>query len=151
LSITSIPNISVIINSKIGQLYDDTNHVINGAEIWLNDIIHQSKKESLIRKERCEVCNFKEVRFESHHIAGRKHDSRQITTCIPCHSELSLMQKRWDTRWLKSNQSDNLKRAFFLLGLTDILILKSKKIGNPIYWDLGYSYTEIIFELLKRG
>jgi len=151
LNLTSIPNISVIINSKIGLLRDNTHHTINEMEIWLNDIINQSRKESLIRKDRCEICTCLEIRFEGHHIGGRKHDFRQITSCIPCHDVLSLMQKRWDTRWLKSNQSNNLKQAFFLQGLADIIILKSKKTGNSFYEDLGDSYTEIIFELLKRG
>ncbi len=150
MSLTSVPNVSVIINSKIGALRDDTHYTINEMENWLNNIINQSKKESPIRKDRCEICNSKEE-FEGHHIAGRKHDWIQITSCISCHATLSLMQKKWDARWLKSNQSDNLKQAFFLLGLADILILKSKKTGNSLYEDLGYSFTEIIFELLKRG
>ncbi|MGY5147463.1 MAG: hypothetical protein ACW9W4_05655 [Candidatus Nitrosopumilus sp. bin_7KS] len=151
MNLTSISNISVIINSKIGALRDDTHYTINEMEIWLNNIINQSHKESLIRKDRCEICTCLEIRFDGHHIGGRKHDFRQITSCIPCHDMLSLMQKKWDARWLKSNQSENLKQVFFLQGLADILILKSKKTENFLYENLGYSYTEIIFELLKRG
>ena len=143
-------NISTILNSKIGLLRDNKDYIFNDFESWLNQIIKQSKKESLIRKERCEICNSKEDSFEGHHIAGRKHDHRQITTCKSCHRWLSDRQKTWDKRWEKENLSENLRQAFFLQGLQDILILKSKKIENFLE-ALGYSYTENISELLKRG
>lgn len=142
-------NVFVIINSKIGLLRDGADSEINKIESWTNDILNQTKNESLIRKERCEICHSKEDCFEGHHIAGRKHDWRQITSCKPCHDELSLMQKTRDVRWLKSNQSDNLRVAFFLQGLQDILILKFKKTGELRYWNLGYSYVDVISELLK--
>ncbi|MCH7647406.1 MAG: hypothetical protein IIA83_02205 [Thaumarchaeota archaeon] len=136
-------------NSKIGLLRDSTNSKINKIESWQNSIINQTKSESLIRKERCEICNSKEDCFEGHHIAGKKHDFRMITTCLSCHKPLSDSQKLWDRRWLLQDQSENLRQAFFLHGLQDILILKSKKTGNSLYETLGNSYTEIISELLK--
>ncbi len=148
---TSVPNTSVIINSKIGQLRDYVEQNINEIELWLNHTINQHKKESLIRKEKCEICNSKEDSFEGHHIAGRKHDYRMMTVCLSCHRLLSDRQKTWDKRWEKENISENLKDAFFLLGLQDILILKTRKTGISIYENLGYSYTENISELLKRG
>lgn len=151
MSLISVPNISVIINSKIGQLRDDTDHNINEMDSWLNSILTQSKKDSLIRKQRCEVCNSREESFEGHHIAGRKHDYLQITACKSCHRWLSDRQKTWDRHWEKENLSEDLRIAFFLLGMQDILILKSKKTGISLYETLGYSFTEIISELLKRG
>ena len=147
---TSISNISVIINSKIGLLRDHTDYINDNSESWLNNINNQNRKESLIRKERCEICNSKEDYFEGHHIAGRKHDYRQVTACKSCHRWLSDKQKTWDKRWEKENLSENLRQAFFLQGLQDILILKSKKIEDFLE-ALGYSYTENISELLKRG
>ncbi|MCA9828787.1 MAG: hypothetical protein KC444_10470 [Nitrosopumilus sp.] len=126
-------NIFDIINSKLGLLRDYTESEINCIEQWINFLIHQSKKESRVKKERCEVCNSKDDYFEGHHVSGRKHDYRQITACRTCHDELSQMQKLRDIRWLDSNHSQSTKDAFFLQGLYDILILKSKKTGNSLY------------------
>lgn len=148
---TSVSNISVIINSKIGKSHDDSDSQIYDSESWLNNISNQNKKESQIRKDRCEICNSKEDNFEGHHIAGRKHDYKQITACLVCHRWLSNRQKIWDKRWEKENLSENLRDAFFLMGLYDILILKSRKTGISHYENLGYSYTENISQLLKRG
>lgn len=146
---TSVSNISVIVNSKIGLLRDNVDHSINDFELWLNQIINQTRKESLIRKDRCEICNSKEDYFDGHHLAGRKHDYRQITACKLCHDELSMMQKIWDTQWLEYQESENLKQAFFLQGLRDILILKSKKSGNSLYEKLATSFIEDISHGLK--
>jgi len=143
-------NISTILNSKLGLLRDHVELEINFIEKWINSLTNQSKLESTKRKELCEICNSKEDYFEGHHIAGRKHDYRQVTACKSCHRWLSDKQKTWDKRWEKENLSENLRQAFFLQGLQDILILKSKKIENFLE-ALGYSYTENISELLKRG
>lgn len=147
MSLTSITDVSIIINSKIGQLRDITHHTIDEMEVWLNDIINQSKKESLVRKDRCEVCKSKEDYFEGHHIAGRKHDFRQLTTCKSCHDELSLKQKLRDERWSKHDQSEFVKESFFLHGLYDVLILKSKKSGNSIY----EQYALFLIEDISKG
>jgi hypothetical protein len=61
------------------------------------------------------------------------------------------MQKIWDKRWEKENLSENLREAFFFMGLYDILVLKSKKTGNSLYEEYAYSLIEDISKLLKRG
>lgn len=144
-----LSNISIVVNSKLGLLRDNTELEITCLEGWLNSIVYQSKQESLIRKDRCEICNSKEDDFEGHHIAGRKHDWRQITACIFCHAELSLLQKLRDERWSKHNQSESLKESFFLYGLYDILILKSKKTGNSFYTKYANLFVEDISKRLK--
>ena len=141
-------DLSVLVNSKIGTLRDETLLVIDSAEIWLNDILNQSQAESRIKKKRCKVCNSDSAR-ELHHVAGRKHDFKTITTCKACHAELSESQKTWDARWYKSNQPQSLKYAFFLLGLHDILLLKSKKNANNIYEELAKKLRQQISTLLK--
>jgi hypothetical protein len=55
----------------------------------------------------------------------------------------------WGNGWEKGNQPERLRRAFFLLGLRDILRLKSKKTGNSIYESIAEGYTEEISLLLK--
>ena len=141
-------DLSVLVNSKIGTLRDETLLVIDSAEIWLNGILNQSPAESKIKKKRCEVCGA-DLICELHHVAGRKHDFRTITVCNQCHAELSESQKTWDARWYKSNQPQSLKYAFFLLGLHDILLLKSRKTANSIYEELAKKLRQEISTLLK--
>jgi len=154
LSCTPAYDLSVIINERICNVKDSIDQEFNDTVIWINSLVNQTKKESEIRKERCEICysNEESRNKEGHHIAGEKHDYRQATLCeSSCHRWLSDRQKTWDRRWENSNLSENLKTAFFLMGLHDILILKSKKTGDSIYEKIGYSLTETISERLKMG
>ena len=152
-TILCIQALEIFSNQKLGELSDRSNAKIAEISQWINELYDQSESESKIRKERCEACNLKEefTDFEGHHIGGRKHDYRQITSCKSCHRWLSDRQKTWDSRWLDENQSENLRMAFFLLGLHDILILKSKKTQCSLYDELAGLLTEKISELLKRG
>lgn len=143
------PNISTVLNLKLGSLRDYSEVEINNIDQWTNSLINQGIQESTTRKERCEICNSKEDYFEGHHIAGQKHDFRQVTACKPCHDELSLKQKLRDERWLEPNQPELVKEAFFLHGLYDILILKSKKSGNFYYEKLAMFLIEDILKRLK--
>jgi hypothetical protein len=124
---------------------------IRDAQRWIDGIIYQRLEQSKIKKERCEICNSKEEpnNLEGHHQAGEKHDYRRITVCLVCHRWLTNKQKTWDKRWLEENQSEKIRQAFFLLGLQDILELKTIKTGNSIYRRLGESYTEKISALLE--
>ena len=152
-TILCIQELEIFSNQKVGELNDRYNEKISEASVWINGLYRQSFSESKIRKDRCEVCNSKEVPsdFEGHHVGGRKHDYRQINSCKSCHRWLSDRQKTWDRRWQDENQSENLQQAFFLLGLQDILILKSKKTQCSLYEELADSFIERISELLKRG
>ncbi len=141
--------LDVLVNAKIGDLRDDTLEVINSIEFLLNDIIRQTQDDSCIKKKFCEICG-SASKPELHHIAGRKHDFRTITACKPCHVELSEGQKTWDARWYKTNQPEHIKNAFFLLGLHDILLLKSRKTANSIYEELAKSFRQDIATLLTR-
>ncbi len=139
----------VLVNSKIGNLRDKILQDIDSAETWLNNMINQTMSESTIKKDKCEICNSAYSR-DLHHIAGRKHNFRTITACKPCHVELSQSQMTWDARWYKTNQPEHIKNAFFLLGLHDILLLKSRKTANSIYEELAKSFRQDIATLLTR-
>ena len=143
-------DLSVLVNSKIGTLRDDTLQYIDSTENWLNGILNQSQAESTIKQKRCEVCCADSI-CELHHVAGRKHDFRTLTACKQCHTELTESQKTWDARWYKYNQPENTRKAFFLLGLHDILLLKSKKTANSIYEELAKKLRQDIATLLTRG
>jgi len=139
----------VLVNSKIGTLRDEKLEDINFAEAWLNQIFNQSLEQASHKKKSCEVCSSQPDR-ELHHIAGRKHDFRTLTACKQCHTELTESQKTWDARWYKYNQPENIRLAFFLLGLHDILLLKTKKTANSIYEELAKSFRQEIATLLTR-
>ena len=147
-----ILSLSVFSNERIMKLLDITKSEIDDAQKWIDDLFYQTKRESKIKRERCEICNSKEEQcnLELHHISGRKHDYRTITACLVCHRWLSDNQKIWDKRWLEQNQTEYARQAFFLLGLQNILELKTIKTGNSIYAKLAYSYNEKINVFLGR-
>jgi hypothetical protein len=148
----TIPQLSIFSHGVIMKLLELNKSDIISIQNWIDDLFYQTLEQSKIKKERCEICNSKEdsKNLELHHLSGRKHDYRIITVCLICHRWLSDKQKTWDKRWLEENQSDNIRQAFFLLGLQDVLILKSVKIGNNLYERLAYSYNEKISVLLGR-
>jgi len=148
----SISQLSNYLDGQSMKLLDTLRLELQENQKWVHNLVYQTIPESKIKKERCEICNSKEEskNLEKHHDAGEKHDYRTATVCIPkCHSWLSDRQKEWDARWKDVNQPESLRQAFFLLGLRDMLILKSKT-GNSIYERLGYSYKEKINVLLGR-
>ena len=139
-----ILQLSIFSSEQTMKLLESIKLEIRETQKWIDDLIYQTKQDSKIKKERCEICNSKEETcdLELHHPSGRKHNHRTITVCIVCHRWLSDKQKTWDKRWLENNQPENLRQAFFLLGLQNILELKSIKTGNSIYTRLAYSYNE---------
>jgi len=143
-------DLSILVNLKIGMVRDEKLDDISSAEAWLNQIFNQTLEQSSFKKKSCEVCS-SQSHHELHHIAGRKHDFRTITACKQCHTELTENQKTWDARWYKPNQPEDLRLAFFLLGLHDILLLKSKKTVNSIYEELAKKLRQDIATLLTRG
>lgn len=148
----TIPQLSVFSHGVIMKLLESNKLDIMNIQNWTDDIFYQTPEQSKTKKERCEICNSKEDSkcLELHHLSGRKHDYRTITVCLICHRWLTERQDTWDKRWLEVNQPENLKQAFFILGLQDVFILKSMKIRNNIYEKLGYSYNEKISVLLGR-
>ena len=144
-------DLSLVSLEAIGKIRDEFYSEINVIESWIISLHNQTEGEAKTKKKRCVICNSKEdsCDLELHHIAGRKHDFRMITACVSCHRYLSDSQKLWDKRWLLQNQSEKLRECFFLLGLYDILILRSKKTGNSIFERLAEKYIERISLLLK--
>lgn len=142
---------SLVSLEAIGKIRDEFYSEINVIEDWIISLYNQTEREAKIKKKRCDICNSKEdpQDLELHHIAGRKHDFKIITVCVSCHRYLSDSQKLWDRRWLLQNQSEKLKECFFLLGLYDILILKSKKTRDLIFERLAEKHIEQISLLLK--
>ena len=65
--------------------------------------------------------------FEDHHYSGRRNSPLVIPVCPNCHKWLSLKQRGWDNRWMDAHNSDSLKLAFHLRGLSDILMVYSQQ------------------------
>jgi hypothetical protein len=61
---------------------------------------------------------------------------------------LSQWQKVWDKRWEQPGQSEEVRYAFFLLGLRDVLRLKAEMTGNLNYRLLGDLYIDEISTIL---
>jgi hypothetical protein len=141
----------IVINEKVSLVSDSYQLEIMQARKWLNSIINQTEKESKTKKERCEICNSKEDLkiLENNHVAGRKHDYRQMTLCTPCHREFTERQSIWDARWDNENQPENLRLAFFYMGLQDTLLLKAQKTGRSVYADLARTLFPTIAYLLR--
>ncbi len=143
-------DITFFVNSKIGITRDETQNEINTIEYWINEILMQTKN-NLPEKNRCQTCSSREEPYnlELHHLAGRKHDYKVICVCRRCHNHLSESQKTWDSRWLEKNQPPQIRNAFFLLGLHDVLILRSKYTASEICYLLAAHLRQKISDLLQ--
>ncbi|NDF25392.1 MAG: hypothetical protein EB149_05345 [Thaumarchaeota archaeon] len=139
----------IVVNEKISIVNDYTQYETNQIRALLNSWINQTPKESEIRKDYCEICATRGVPFQGHHIAGEKHDDRQNTTCIPCHSIITKRQKIWDARWDEKTDSETLKIAFFYRGLYEILILMAEKRQNSLYARIADSLIDPIAYLMR--
>lgn len=135
-----------LVNMPIGQWRDETETSLDDIVAWITKFANQTKEESNDKKERCEICNSRDS-LESDHIAGRKHDYRTATLCFECHQWHSKRQRAYGKEWEHGDQPDNLRKAFFLKGLIDLLELKAIKTGNSNYRTLAESYNEIIHTL----
>ena len=140
----------IVFNEKISTVNDKIQHETNQVRIFLNELFNQTLQESEIKKKHCEVCLARHVSFEGHHVAGRKHDFRQITVCIPCHNILTKRQKLWDSRWWNYTYSETLKISFLYRGVYDVLNLISEKRQDTLYSQIADSLIPVT-SFLQNG
>lgn len=136
-------SMSLIINKAVGRSKEDLEVLVEDMEQWVNNLQTQTQEEAQMIKNKCEICGSIE-KLELHHIAGEKHSYKMITVCYECHQKLSKSQRVWDRNWLKKDLSGNLRDAFFLQGLYDLLILKAEKTCNSVYRMLALQLIEEI-------
>jgi hypothetical protein len=117
------------------------------AEVFIENLLNQPSTY-VVLKTCCEICG--KEGCELHHIAGRKHGYHVITVCGECHRELSNYQKLWDRRWWLPDQPDHIRKAFLLQGISEILRLKTRRTGDPVYEKLADCLTEEISKRLRR-
>lgn len=122
---------------------------IDAVEAGINDLIMQDPDQAAMLADCCWVCKSRQC-LEMHHLAGRKHDPRTVTVCHRCHQILSRWQYVWDKRWLLPGLSDDLRLAFYLLGVRDLLRLKAEVTGNLNYRLLADLYIDEISKLMEE-
>jgi len=140
----------IILNEKISTVNDRIQYETNQVRIFLNELFNQTQKDSEIKKKYCEICLARHISLEKHHVAGRKHDHRQITACIPCHNILTKRQKLWDSRWWNVTDSKTSQLAFLYRGVYDILNLMSEKRQNSLYSQIADSIIPVT-SFLQNG
>lgn len=140
----------VVFNEKISGVNDNIQHETNNARLFLNEIICQPQNVPYIRKKYCEVCLARHISFEGHHVAGCKHDHREITACIPCHNILTKRQTLWDSRWWNDTDLENLKLSFLYRGVYDVLKLIAEKRQDSLYSDIADSIIPVT-SFLQNG
>lgn len=140
----------IIVNQKIREIDDSSQLQLTYTIELLNSIFTQTEKEVEIRKDHCEVCLIKNVKFDGHHVGGQYNDHRQITTCIPCHNILTLLQKLDERIWMPNNPPA-LKLAFFYKGLRDVLILMAEKRHDLRYIEIANSLIDTIYTLQRSS
>lgn len=120
------------------------------ADVFATHLMNQSPHYTILEPY-CEVCGIivNRKNSELHHISGEKHSYHKTTVCKECHRPLTENQKLWDARWLKPDLPDELRKAFLLQGISDILRLKTRKTGNPEYEMLADNLTEAISKRLR--
>lgn len=146
----SLPNLSIVLSHSIGVVKDNVYVDILIIDRWLQSLVFQTPEEAKVKKVCCEICSNREG-LELHHIAGRKHIHNTVTVCKDCHHTLSKNQRLWDKRWEHPDQSYQVRDAFTLQGIHDILGLKAYKTGNTVYSLLADSLIEDISQMLRTG
>jgi len=87
-------------------------------------------------------------KLELHHIAGRNNSNITVSLCWSCHNEITKHQNTWDIRWTYNDNPKNLKNAFVLQGIRELLLLKYVKTKDCTYYCLADSLSYTIGKLL---
>lgn len=139
-------DVALTLRAAIRRMREALGGEVDDVEEWLLGVVCGTRG----RADKCEVCGTRDKRLESHHVVGRKHNPRIVSVCTVCHDALTSRQKVWDARWLRPNTDPSLAKAFFLLGLRDVLALKGER--SPEGWcsKMADALNEEICPLLRR-
>lgn len=143
----------VKLNSELKKAEED---YIKNSSNELSDLIKLinfiiSNNEEFLRSPICKVCDklIKDNDSELHHPSGWKHNPNIVlTVCKSCHRELSRRQMVWDKRWELADQTENVRNAFLLQGISDILMLRYVKLNEASALFLSNSLCYLISTLL---
>jgi len=130
---------------RIHEAMEESNIESNEYLDWILDLLVREPVEFLQERYVCEICGNTELSIESNHIAGRAQSNRRISVCLDCHRCLSTWQCSWDPRWKRTEQPTPVVEAFLLMGLLDILRLRStatadrnwELVASRLYYSVG--------------
>ncbi len=133
------------INNNISQIREMSPPIywpiIDQTSDFVDDVLTRSEDYKYGDKEFCEICGKKLSKrsHEIHHVAGRLNSDICVDVCIPCHRTITSRQMLWDVRWRSNDNLDNVKMAFLLQGLREILVLRGEKLNQPKIIEIGDS------------
>jgi hypothetical protein len=78
----------------------------------------------------CVVCGSR-GRRELNHVAGRRHGDLTVPMCVGCHRRFTERQDRWDGRWRGEARTPELDRALLIMGLLDLVELRTNFAREP--------------------
>ena len=77
----------------------------------------------------CVICDHDDpLDLENHHVAGKYNNPLTVSLCRNCHGRISRRQRYWPKRWASTNNSQDQKDAFLIIGISDLLRLKAERI-----------------------
>ncbi|MGI0132814.1 MAG: hypothetical protein ACREDK_06975 [Thermoplasmata archaeon] len=118
------------------------------AEAWLEEVRSGARSEDVV----C-VTSGHGGKMEGNHVAGEKHGDLVVPMCIPCHQKFSQGQKLWPSEWLDERRSPDIDMMLLLLGLHDLLILRSRHVPDHAvgaYLSLAASLSEQYQRVARR-
>lgn len=96
------------------------------ARAWLEEV----RSGALSHSETCVTCG-REDDLEANHVAGRRHGELIVPLCAAvCHPRFTEGQDLWPAAWQSPKRSPDLDLALLLLGLHDLLLLKSRNVPD---------------------
>jgi hypothetical protein len=95
--------------------------------------------------------------LENHHIAGKCNSELTITLGsfdpfpCGCHPHINTRQWCWDSRWVKEDNSENLRASFIIQGVQELLIELHFKTGISDYRIMADALSPSIRSYRERG
>jgi len=93
---------------------------------------------------KCWVCG-DDGPLEQHHVSGRKNGDIIVPVCVPCHRQLTEKALWWYGYYFRVNPGQ--VTLTFLLGLRDLLYLRSEVTGDSTWKRIADLYKVDVFRL----
>jgi hypothetical protein len=135
-------DLSALIGSSTEAARDTFDRAINEATAWA-----EWARGGAPNAVGCIICGSSGP-LELHHVAGKNNSDTVVPVCRPCHERLSERQNGWDPRWIRADNSPELRESLFLRGLSD-LCEERGRFGSA-YHELG-KRLRAVYAKVARG
>ena len=105
---------SALIGRSTETARDTFDRAINDATAWA-----EWARAGAPNANGCIVCGSVGP-LELLHVAGKNNSDTVVPVCRPCHERLSERQNGWDPRWVRPDNSPELRGSLLLRGLSDL-------------------------------